>query len=324
MTVEPPQLPGYDHVRTLASGADSTVFLYRQREPDRLVAVKVTSRLSDSRARMRLRTETGFMADLSTHPHIPALYDSGITDDGRGYLVMDYAAGGSYKEFIRFSLLTADQALTVGIEIAGALFFAHVKGIIHRDIKPSNILLGERGTPLLTDFGIAASIYSAKRAEGFSTPWAAPEVLSGESGGSEAADIYSLGATLYALLAGHSPFEYGYRVADDRELAEAIIHRDLPKLRRDDVPEALEQVLAQAMSRRPEDRYPSALLFARAMQRVQQRCYGHQTPVIAAHTPPYDEHAPATLPATPAPLPPTPPSLRRQQNKRPSGGGTYW
>ncbi|MBT1166108.1 serine/threonine-protein kinase [Bifidobacterium simiarum] len=295
MTAEPPSLPGYDYVRTLSAGGDATVFLYRQRTPDRPVAVKVSNgRLTDRRARMRLRTETSFMADCSDHPHIPTIYESGVTDDDRGYLVMEYAAGGSYKEFIRISRLTADQALTVGIQIAGALYCVHLKGIIHRDIKPGNIVLSDRGNPMLSDFGIAASIYSAKRAEGFSTPWAAPEVLSGVSGGSEASDIYSLGATLYALLVGHSPFEYGYRVADSHELARVIIGRELPRIRRDDVPEAFEAVLRKAMSKRPEDRYPSALAFARAMQAVQQRCYRHQTPVTADGVPPY-------LPATPPP-----------------------
>ncbi|PJM73546.1 serine/threonine protein kinase [Bifidobacterium primatium] len=288
MTGNPPLLEGYDFIRTLGSGGTATVFLYHQRTPNRLVAIKVNNAATARREdRNRFRSETNFMAQLSEHPYILSIYDAGITADGRGYMVLEYARGGSYKELSRSSQLTVDQVLAIGIDVASALFTAHKRGIIHRDLKPSNILISAQGLPVLADFGISTTIYTTRGARGFSIPWAPPEILTGRSGGSEASDIYSLGATLYALLVGHSPFEYGYKVADSKELAQVIVDEDLPRIRRADVPKSLEKVLRRAMNKNPDARYYSALEFARDLQRVQQECYGHQTPVMVEGVPQY-------------------------------------
>ena len=99
-----------------------------------------------------------------------------MTVNGRGYTVFEYAPGGNYKTFLEHGRLTADQMLTVGIDLASALFTAHRKGIIHRDIKPSNILINAHNMPMLADFGIAGSVYG-RPGVGFTIAWAAPEVL---------------------------------------------------------------------------------------------------------------------------------------------------
>jgi serine/threonine protein kinase len=97
--------------------------------------------------------------------------------------------------------------LRTGIQVASAVETAHKAGILHRDIKPANILTSEYNRPGLTDFGIATSTIGGTEAEGLSIPWAPPEVVNASAPPEVSADIYSLAATTYTLLAGRSPFE---------------------------------------------------------------------------------------------------------------------
>ena len=141
--------------------------------------------------------------------------------------------------------------------------------------------------PVLADFGISTNVYQAGTQTGFSVPWAAPEVLTGRSGGTEAADIYSLAATLYATLTGRSPYEHGYQAHTQQELAQVIVSRRLPPIGRPDVPADVERVLVRGLDKNPDNRYGTALEFARAMQQVQQAYYGHATPVTVEGVPEY-------------------------------------
>lgn len=278
----PPQISGYTLIKRLGSGSESDVYLYQQHSPTRQVAIKISKGTLDPRAAVRFRSEANFMGQISTHPYILSVYGSGVTSTGRGYTVFEYAPGGNYKAFLEHGRLTADQMLTVGINLASALFTAHRKGIIHRDIKPSNILINAHHMPMLADFGIAGSVYG-QPGVGFTIAWAPPEVLAQGGGGNESSDIYSLGATLFAILTGQSPYEYGYagmlgdakRQERAERLKTIILTNPLPKLNRPDVPAQVERVLRKALDRNPEDRYYSALEFARDMQRVQQELYGH-------------------------------------------------
>lgn len=203
----PPQIPGYTLIKRLGSGSEADVYLYQQLSPARQVAIKISKNTLDPRAAVRFRSEANFMGQISTHPYILSVYENGVTVNGRGYTVFEYAPGGNYKTFLEHGRLTADQMLTVGIDLASALFTAHRKGIIHRDIKPSNILINAHNMPMLADFGIAGSVYG-RPGVGFTIAWAAPEVLAQGGGGNESSDIYSLGATLFAMLIGQSPYEY--------------------------------------------------------------------------------------------------------------------
>ena len=261
----PPRISGYDFIQPLGTGATASVYRYHQRVPSRDVAIKVSSATLDPRAAARFRNEANYMAELSAHPYILSIHDAGVTSTGLGYIVLEYAPGGSYKELIRKRPLTADQMLDLGIKLCSALFTAHCKGILHRDIKPANILITPQGLPVLADFGISTNVYQAGTQTGFSVPWAAPEVLTGRSGGTEAADIYSLAATLYATLTGRSPYEHGYQAHTQQELAQVIVSRRLPPIGRPDVPADVERVLAKGLDKNPDNRYGTALEFARAM-----------------------------------------------------------
>lgn len=155
----PPQIPGYAFAQKLGSGSEANVYLYQQLSPSRQVAIKVSRGTLDLRAAARFRSEANFMGKISSHPYILSMYESGVTTTGNGYTVFEYAPGGNYKTFLESNRLSADQMLTVGINLASALFTAHREGIIHRDIKPSNILINAHGMPMLSDFGIAGTIY---------------------------------------------------------------------------------------------------------------------------------------------------------------------
>ena len=188
----PPQIPGYIFAQKLGSGSEANVYLYQQLSPSRQVAIKISKEMLDPSAAARFRSEANFMGKISSHPYILSVYESGVTTTGNGYTVFEYAPGGNYKTFLESNRLNADQMLTVGINLASALSTAHREGIIHRDIKPSNILINTHGMPMLSDFGIAGTIYG-RPGIGYTIAWAPPEVLVKNGGGNESSDIYSLG-----------------------------------------------------------------------------------------------------------------------------------
>jgi hypothetical protein len=163
-----------------------------------------------------------------------------------------------------------DDALAVGIQVASAVETAHRAGIAHRDIKPANILVTDYNRPALTDFGISGTTDSAGDDDGgMSIPWSPPESLRNSDADGVMVDVWALGATVYTLLAGHSPFALPGGNNSPRELMSRIASMPLPGLGRIDVPQSLQQVLATAMAKQPGSRYPSAHSFALALQRVQ-------------------------------------------------------
>ena len=99
--MRPPKLPGYDFVQMLGSGATATVYLYNQRMPARPVAVKASAKTLDPRAAALFNREANFMAKLSSHPYILPVYGAGVTSDGHGYIVIEYAPGGTYNSIMK-------------------------------------------------------------------------------------------------------------------------------------------------------------------------------------------------------------------------------
>ncbi|HEY8722193.1 protein kinase domain-containing protein [Pengzhenrongella sp.] len=268
----PPQLPGFEYVSSLGSGGFADVFLYRQLRPRREVAIKVLlADVRDDGGRERFDAEADLMAQLSTHPRIVTVHQADVAADGRPFLVMEYCPPPSLGDRYKSDPLAVDEALRTGIELAGAVETMHRAGIWHRDIKPDNILLTEYRRPALTDFGISVVSTDVDVAQGLSVPWSPPEVVSGQVASGVTADVYSLAATVYSLLAGRTPFELRGGDNGKRALAERIRTAPLPPTGRPDVPPTLEQVLATAMAKAPAARYPSALSLARALQQVQSQ-----------------------------------------------------
>lgn len=299
-----PELPGLELVRSLGRGGSAEVFLYNQSSPRMPVAVKVlfAERLSPL-ARHQFSLEADAMAALGDHPYIVQVFRSGVTADDRPYLVMRYYPNPNLAERARTERLSVAEVLQIGVRIACAVETAHRAGILHRDIKPHNILTSQYGEPGLTDFGIAANVATADeaQAEGLSIPWAAPEVVYGSSPGDRATDVYSLGATLWTALVGRSPFELPGGENSYMAMMRRIHGQRPPRTGRQDVPAALELLLAQAMAKSPGDRPPSALQFARSLQAIEAELGWAQTPLALLGNGPGVRTEPAEPPAPPAP-----------------------
>ena len=281
----PPVLPGFSHVHVLGSGGFADVFLYEQNMPRRQVAVKVMlTEVVNDQVRQMFQAEANLMAQLSAHPSILTVYQASVSADGRPYLVMELCSSSLSERYRRDRIPVAD-VLRIGVKIGSAVETAHRQGVLHRDVKPSNILMTAYGHPVLSDFGIAASLSESEPQEavGMSIPWSAPEVLLDETNGTIESEVWSLGATVYSLLAGRSPFEI---LGSDKNGASDLIGRiDKAKLAptgRTDVPASLERILARAMSRRPEQRQASVLELLRELQQVESELGVGQTPIEVA------------------------------------------
>ncbi len=266
----PPQIPGFRYHSLLGSGGFSDVYLYEQDRPRRKVAIKVLlSGLKTERARKSFESEANLMAQLSTHPYIVTIYEADITEDGHSYLAMEYCSRPSLDVRYRRSRLGVDEVLALGIQVSSAVETAHRAGIVHRDIKPANILTTDYNRPALTDFGISGTVDTLDEDAGMSIPWSAPEAFGGGSPDGVAMDVWSLGATLYTLLAGRSPFVRPGADNSQKELISRIAKAPLPPLNRADMPASLELALSTAMAKNPSSRFPSAHALALALQRVQ-------------------------------------------------------
>jgi len=276
----PPELPGFTYVDVLGSGGFADVYLYEQHLPKRRVAVKVllTERMSSGSV-AEFTAEANVMAMLSTHPAIVTIYQAGVAGDGRPYLVMEYCPKPNLQVRYRREPFSIAESLRVGVQVAAAVETAHRAGVLHRDIKPANILVTEYNRPALTDFGIASTTSAAAESAGLSIPWSPPESFADTPRSEVRSDVYALGATVYTLLAGRSPFEQPGRRNTAAELIQRIETAPLPLLDRADVPASLHAVLARAMAKSVTDRYENALAFARALQKVQIELSHSVTPI---------------------------------------------
>ncbi|MCU1479687.1 MAG: serine/threonine protein kinase [Subtercola sp.] len=274
-----PSLPGFDYLETIGSGGFSTVYLYEQRLPRRPVAVKALTGDGaitgdgvsgfDERALDRFRDEANLMARLSAHPNILSIYQAGIAEGGEPYLVMEYCAQPGYGARYRSESIAVPEVLAVGVQLAGAVETAHRAGILHRDIKPSNVLVTDFRRPVLADFGISGALGAIHHTDALSAPWAAPEVMNDDAVLRTSSDIYSLGATVYSLLAWRAPFEVPGGDNSFETLRSRAQTYPVAATGRPDAPQSLEAVLATAMATSPSARYTSALAFGRALQQVQ-------------------------------------------------------
>lgn len=276
----PPQLPGFTYLQALGAGGFADVFLYEQEMPRRKVAVKVllADRITTGAAQ-EFTDEANVMAMLSTHPAIVTIYQAGVAGDGRPYLVMEYCPRPNLQARARREPFSVAEALRVGIQVAGAVETAHRAGVLHRDIKPANILVTEYNRPALTDFGIASTTGAVTEAAGMSIPWSPPESFAEPPRSGPRTDVYALGATVYTLLAGRSPFERPGERNTSADLIERIERMALPVLARGDSPASLQAALERSMAKNPDDRYPSAVAFARALQKVQIELAHSVTPI---------------------------------------------
>ncbi|HWM21088.1 MAG TPA: protein kinase, partial [Ilumatobacteraceae bacterium] len=241
------------------------------------VAIKVLNTgFATDAERRTFERECHALGRLSHHPNIVTVFDDAITDDGRPCIVMELYSS-TYRERVEeIGPLPIDEVLAVAVRICGALQTAHEAGVLHRDIKPHNIFLSPYGDPALGDFGISTidDERSHSGASGVSVAYAAPEVLE-DSRASPAADVYSLAATIYQLIAGASP----YASADMKTTVRRILTEEPPPLGRAGAPPGLDRVLRRALAKDPASRQESAVEFAEMIREVQARAGFDRTPI---------------------------------------------
>jgi serine/threonine protein kinase/tetratricopeptide (TPR) repeat protein len=253
-----PRLPHYTMLEQLERGGMGVVYRARDARLGRSVALKfIPPHLAASdEAKRRFLVEAQAAAALE-HPNICTVYEVGETDDGRMYIAMPFYVGETLAHLIARGPAPLTQAIRITLDIADGLAKAHERGIVHRDIKPANIMLTSDGLVKILDFGIAKLSASGQTEPGMrlgTIAYMSPEQALG-MGVDHRTDIWSLGVVLYEALAGTRPFHGD----DDLAILYAIQSRDLEPLSRsrDDLPAALDGVLAKALAKRPEERFPT-------------------------------------------------------------------
>ena len=208
------QIPGYQILSKLGSGAMATVFKARQLSLDRMVAIKVLpKKLSENADYVDRFYKEGKAAAKLNHPNIVQAIDVGEAG-GYHYFVMEYVEGRTLGDDLAPGKVYEEAAaMDVIVQIGRALEHAHEHGFVHRDVKPKNIMLTQSGAAKLADMGLARAMTDvdaaqAEAGKAYGTPYyISPEQIRGEMDIDFRADIYALGATLYHLVTGRVPFE---------------------------------------------------------------------------------------------------------------------
>ena len=264
---------GFVDAVEVGRGGAGVVYRCYQTSLARSVAVKVMASDLDKDSRERFLREGYAMGGLSGHPNIVNILQVGVTESNRPYIVMPYHAAGSLAQRIRrVGPIAWPDALRIGVKMCGALETAHRAGTLHRDIKPANVLVNDYGEPQLSDFGIARIVGGYETATGFFTgtiAYTAPEVLTGNPPTS-ASDVYSIGATVYALIAGTAAYE---RHSGEDLIAHylRISSTPVPDMRPEGIPADVCAAIEKAMSLDPANRQASAEEFGHELQLAQRR-----------------------------------------------------
>ena len=254
------QIPGYKLLGNLGQGAMAKVYRGKQLSLDRMVAIKVLPRkLSQSTQFIERFYQEGRAAAQLNHPNIVQAYDVGKAGDYH-YFVMEYVDGRTvYDDIIKHKRYNEADALDLVMQMAGALQHAHEKGLIHRDVKPKNIMITKEGVAKLADMGLARAMSDKEAAEAeqgkaFGTPYyISPEQIRGEVNITPAADIYSLGATLYHMVTGNVPFD-GKSPTDvmHKHLREQLVPPDQVNRK---LSTGIAEVIEMMMAKDPKKRY---------------------------------------------------------------------
>lgn len=295
-------IDGYVDAHLIGRGGFSRVYRARETEFDRDVALKVLDiDVETDGAKRVFARECELAGRLTDHPNVITVFGSGfVTDTSEPYIAMAYASGGSLSgRLVENGHLDAKEAVSIAIQIAGALETAHRHGVIHRDVKPQNIVFQRSGAPALTDFGIAAVAgfaATSMSAQAFTPLHAAPELFKGEPS-SSSSDVYGLGSTLYCMLEGRPPFgELG-------DMPMAVLMRVMsdptPPITTQKVPKGLSDVIDSMLAKNPDER-PRLTEVIDQLQLVEANLGANRTEAVilegdATVTPPpgADDHTPS-------------------------------
>jgi serine/threonine protein kinase len=269
---KPWQLGNYEILEQIGYGGMGVIYRARQRHSRRIVAVKrVLSYRADSHGALeRFRREAQAVASLD-HPNILPIYEVSESDDGLPFFSMKFAEKGSLQENAASLRNEPRKCVQLMAKVARAVEYAHSRGVLHRDIKPGNILVNDQGEPLVSDFGLAKLLDGnndlTRSLTTFGTAgFIAPEQADGPAADlTPAADVYSLGAVLFNVLAGRPPFLGSNPVSVIRQASET----QAPKLRSlaPSLDRDLETICARCLERDPKARYLSARDLAADLER---------------------------------------------------------
>jgi len=262
----------YELLEEIARGGMGLVYKARQRNLDRIVAVKMI--LAGPRAGkefvQRFRTESAAAAILQ-HPNIVAIHDVGL-HEGRHYFSMDYVEGQNLAQLVGQQPLPANKAARYVGLIAEAIHYAHERGIIHRDLKPSNVLIDSNDQPRVTDFGLAKKLDAESSLTVTGHVLGSPNFMPPEQAGAKRgkvgrpSDVYALGGILYYLLTARAPFQ-----ADSLEhLITQVLQAEpvSPRLLNPSIPRDLETITLKCLEKEPSRRYQTAQELADELGRV--------------------------------------------------------
>lgn len=270
----PATLGRYRIESEIGRGSMGAVYLGRDPQIGRQVAIKTLAlgrefgadKLVEARERFFREAET---AGRLQHPDIVTIFDAGEAGE-LAWIAMEYVKGGDLQRFtVPGRLLPAPQVLEIVARVAEALSYAHSQGVVHRDIKPANVMVDTEGSSVkVMDFGVARVDDASRTRTGIvlGTPsFMSPEQMSGRRTDGRS-DLYSLGVMLFQLLTGTLPFEGGSMA----ELMRRIVNEPAPDLRglRPELPQALADVVALALEKRPEVRYADGVQMAQDLRAV--------------------------------------------------------
>ncbi|RYE80635.1 MAG: serine/threonine protein kinase [Myxococcales bacterium] len=305
----------YSLEREIGRGGAGVVWLGKDAVLGRQVAIKEIGRMPGATTadRERAEREAQLSARLN-HPNIVGVHDF-VTDadSGEHWLVMEYVEGPTLTQRVRErGPLPSQEAGAITRQLADALAAAHGAGITHRDVKPSNVILDQGRVPKLTDFGIARTLADPALTQtgllSGSPAYLAPEVASGQRG-DHAADVWSLGATLFQMLSGRPPYDFGENVMGGLF---RIVNDDPPRLAEAGV---LAPVLEHTMAKDPDQRWTAARVRDElaAISGISQEVT-QPVPLSPTHSAAPDPTRALTLPPTPTPPPPAAgPEARRDR-----------
>jgi hypothetical protein len=264
---QPPRIGRYSLVRRVGAGGFATVWLAYDDRLDAEVAVKILSDnwIDEDDVRQRFLAEGRFLRRVDS-PHVVGVHDVGETDDGRPYLVLTYADGGSLADRIKAGPLEIANVVEIVLQVGNGLRQLHSRGVLHRDVKPANVLFrsdppGERA--MLGDLGLGKSLEAVSQLTmpGGTPAYVAPEQAMGERL-DQRADLYSLGAVAYAAFTGQAP----HGVAS----LGAVLRIDAPpplmSSLRDEVSDALDAVVRRALEPDRERRWADLSSFLTALR----------------------------------------------------------
>jgi eukaryotic-like serine/threonine-protein kinase len=257
----------YEILEELGAGGMGVVYKARQSKLKRIVAIKMirSGELASAQDVQRFEAEAKAAARLS-HPGIVTVHEVGI-HHGQHFYTMDYVEGGSLSQLHRDKPIDSRRAATLVRGLAESMSYAHEQGVVHRDLKPANILLTTEGVPRITDFGLAKRMRTEEESHAptmtesgqilGTAGYMSPEQAAGKSQlVGPPADIYSLGAVLYALLTSRAPFT---GETPSQTILQVLQNEPVsPRALNTDVPRDLETICLKCLQKEPHKRYGTA------------------------------------------------------------------